>query len=43
MTLPWHCGAMPTAGSGVIFLAYFWAVIGAAAFPVRPLLEGRFS
>lgn len=34
---------MATAGSGLIFLACFWAVIGAAAFSVQPILQGRLS
>lgn len=33
--------AMATAGSGLLFLVSFWAVIGAAAFSVQPILEGR--
>lgn len=33
--------AMTTAGAGLVFLACFWAVIGAAAVSVQPILEGR--
>lgn len=35
--------AMATAGYGLVFLACFWAVIGAAAVSVQPILEGRLS